>query len=525
NKNCIAKYDWLLHHKEANCKKPLHVPKLKFSKQQNTVTIKLSPIIMACNSSNCKSNCYKDPEEEEEEQDPPSSPTLSNNNNTKTTKTNQNLCIKCKTNQPTCGGSGSDDGDGGRLFCADCFRTNLYGKFRLAVTSHAMITPDDNVLVAFSGGPSSRVALQFIHEMQYRAQKNFDASRDRSLPVFRVGVAFISESSINPILSDKEDRAIEEMRSIVSNLAPPPKQFHVVPIESIYSSDSSDARDSLKELLAGVSDTTGKEDLMLHLRMLSLQKIASENGYNRLALGSCTSRIACHVLSATVKLSCLYSLQQGQGYSLPADIQYVDARWEIPIVLPLRDCLAQELSTLCHLNGLKTVEVRNGPCSGINGLISSFVTLLQEENPSRECTIVRTAGKLTPFHFNRIPEIDGCNVSLAARKRQKKFNLKANEPISSETFCPICNSPLNQSDLQSMKGLPNSQTSIDAFGATCCSSCRFQILPKEPTSMESLYALLPHPLVARAKQGIYGNMSSLREQIQDCLLSDSEGET
>jgi hypothetical protein len=30
---------------------------------------------------------------------------------------------------------------------------------------------------------------------------------------------------------------------------------------------------------------------------------------------------------------------------------------------------------------------------------------LQEENPSRESTIVRTAGKLIPFHFNRIPEI------------------------------------------------------------------------------------------------------------------------
>lgn len=31
-------------------------------------------------------------------------------------------------------------------------------------------------------------------------------------------------------------------------------------------------------------------------------QIASENGYNRLVLGSCTSRIACHVLTATVKV-------------------------------------------------------------------------------------------------------------------------------------------------------------------------------------------------------------------------------
>ena len=43
---------------------------------------------------------------------------------------------------------------------------------------------------------------------------------------------------------------------------------------------------------------------------------------------------------------------QGRGYSLPADVQYVDARWEVPVVLPLRDCLSQELSMLCHLDRL-----------------------------------------------------------------------------------------------------------------------------------------------------------------------------
>ncbi|MCI42162.1 cytoplasmic tRNA 2-thiolation protein 2-like, partial [Trifolium medium] len=50
-----------------------------------------------------------------------------------------------------------------------------------------MISPTDKVLVAFSGGPSSRVALQFVHDLHERAHKNFEASRDRSLPVFGVG--------------------------------------------------------------------------------------------------------------------------------------------------------------------------------------------------------------------------------------------------------------------------------------------------------------------------------------------------
>lgn len=120
---------------------------------------------------------------------------------------------------------------------------------------------------------SSRVALQFLHEMQSRAQKNYDASRDRALPVFGVGVAFIDEKTISAVSSDDLDRAIEEMKLIVSDLAPPMKQFHVVSTEAIYSPKAGDAKDRLNELINAVGDVTGKEDLLEHFRMLSLQKV------------------------------------------------------------------------------------------------------------------------------------------------------------------------------------------------------------------------------------------------------------
>ncbi|KAH7561367.1 hypothetical protein JRO89_XS10G0217000 [Xanthoceras sorbifolium] len=460
---------------------------------------------MACDSSTCQSNCYKRQLVEEE---PIASKSGDSNK--------QSVCVKCKAKEAVSGA-----GEDGR-FCRECFRSNLYGKFKLAVTSNAMITPSDNVLVAFSGGPSSRVVLQFIHEMQQRAQKNFDASKDRSLPVFGVGVTYVDESAYHSVPSCEIDEAIEDIRSIVSNLAPPAKELHIVPIEGVFALDSLDCeRERLKTLLDSVSDATGKEDLLLHLRMLTLQKrrsaafdgvvqdvfthkylrlqVASENGYNRLVLGLCTSRIACHVITATVK---------GQGYSLPADIQYVDARWEVPVVLPLRDCLASELNMFCHLDGLKTLEFSNGPCSGINGLVSSFVKLLQEENPSRECTIVRTAGKLTPFHFNRIPELNDSNVPLATRRRQKRFNLKPSESICSESFCPLCFSPLSKSELLSLSSFESCQD-YDILGAAC-SSCRFQIFPKDPSSMEHFYSVLPQPLLIRAKKCSNGNRSLLR---------------
>ncbi|KAK7244538.1 hypothetical protein RIF29_39361 [Crotalaria pallida] len=465
---------------------------------------------MACNGTGCQSTCYKD-EEEPSSSSSSSSPCSKPSTDSVKPESTNVCCLKCKLNDAVSGYGGVDDG----RFCADCFKSNLFGKFRLAVTSNAMITPTDEVLVAFSGGPSSRVALQFVHDMQERAQKNFDASRDRSLPVFGVGVVFIDESAVLPIPSTEMEEAVEVINSVVSSLAPPMKELHLVPIETVYSSNSSDGKEGIIKLVNSVSDPTGREDMLLNLRMLALQKVASEFGYNRLVLGSCTSRIASHVLSATVK---------GQGYSLPADIQYVDARWEIPVVLPLRDCFAQEINMLCRLDGLKTLQLSTGPSSSINGLVSSFVALLQEENPSRESTIVRTAGKLIPFHFNRIPEIVDGNVPLATRRRQKRYNLKPNESVSSESFCALCNSPLDKSEIVDWSNVDNSR-STDIFYSACCSSCQFQILPRDSMTMEQFYMDLPQSVIIRAKQANNGNLSLLREQIQDCLLSDGEDET
>ncbi|CAA3016806.1 cytoplasmic tRNA 2-thiolation 2, partial [Olea europaea subsp. europaea] len=298
---------------------------------------------------------------------------------------------------------------------------------------------------------SNKVALQFVHEMQHKAQKNFDASRDESLPVFGVGVAYIDERAIFTVPSHDFDRAIDEMKLIVSNLAPPVKHFHILPTESIYSSDTGARRLRLMELINAVSDVTGKEDLLEHLRMLSLQKIAVDNGYTKRSkpvLGTCTSRIACHVLEATVK----------------------------------------------------------------------------EENSSRESTILRTAGKLEPLSFNRILEVDDSNGQSASQQRRKKYNLKPTESHPPETFCSICHSPLKKSDTASLNGTENAETSVRIFKDTC-SSCQYQILPLESSSLEFFHSLLPQQMISLAKNSGRDTQKSLREEIQDCLLSDSEDET
>ncbi|KZV51586.1 cytoplasmic tRNA 2-thiolation protein 2 [Dorcoceras hygrometricum] len=447
---------------------------------------------MACSLGHCNSGCAgigdKDENRRPATQNGELSYSASPGGGDADPSTNCNsLCIKCKdrvtisVSYPSISG-----GDVGR-FCIDCFRGNLYGKFRFAVTSNAMILPSDNLLVGFSGGSSSRVALEFVHKMQEKALKNFDASRDRSLPVFGVGVAFIDERASFAFPSNDFDKAIDEMRLIVSNLTPPAKQFHVVPTEVIFSPDCAAGRAKLTELITSIGDVTGKEDFLGYLRLLSLQKIAMENGYTKIVLGTCTSRIACYVLEAT-----------GQGFSLAADIQYADARWEVPVVLPLRDCLSEELNMLCTLDSLKTVEALRQPRSGINGLISTFVKLLQEENPSRESTIVRTAGKLTPFCFNTVQEVDDHKGHLAYQRRHKKYNLKHNESLPPESLCLICRSPLMKSDVTDLNGFVDSGPITEILLDTC-SSCQYQILPKDPSSLEYFHSLLPKSMTSLGK--------------------------
>ncbi|CAL4905538.1 unnamed protein product [Urochloa decumbens] len=413
-------------------------------------------------------------------------------------------CGKCD------GGGAVVAASGGAGMCRECFRANLFGKFKLAVTSNAMVRPTDAVLLAFSGGPASRVALQFIHEMQSKAIQSWETSNSQALPAFGVGVAFVDESALSARPEDETKTAIGDMKSIVSSLSPSDKKVHVAPLEDVFSSGSDDKVARLKEVVGMIGDETGRDDFIQCLCMLSLQKIALENGYTKIMLGTCASRIACHVLSATVK---------GQGYSLPADVQYVDTRWEVPVVLPLHDCLAQELSLLCELDSLKTQQLLDRPCSGINSLVASFVSRLREENPSREHTILRTAQKLKPFSFNKF-SANGYHDFLPSRLRPKFQNVDTNESTFSEILCLICGSPFSESELQNLENTKHkAQKKIDLYTAHCCQSCRFQILPSATDTYGHFFSLLPKSWTEKVDAA---SASSLRDQIEDYLLEDDE---
>lgn len=247
-------------------------------------------------------------------------------------------CTKCKPD-PDSPAPAQAMANQTEAVCPGCLHRSLLGKFKAAASTHGLFAPGDKLLVAFSGGPASRVALDFALHAQA------DARRRRRLPLLHVAAAFIDESAA-AFLEPGTPTAVEAVRAAVASagegaLVP----LHVAPLESALSGNPGGAggaeeqQQQLRELLAGVEDPTGREDLQELLRARALQALAREHGYTRVVSGLCATRVAARVVADTAK---------GRGFALPAAVQYVDARWEVPLVFPLRDCVARELALHCH---------------------------------------------------------------------------------------------------------------------------------------------------------------------------------
>ena len=70
-------------------------------------------------------------------------------------------------------------------------------------------------------------------------------------------------------------------------------------------------------LLQAVADTTGKEDLIAALRQTLLLRVAAQLGCNKLAVGTCATRMAVRTVAMSAK---------GSGYALPGALQFTDSR-------------------------------------------------------------------------------------------------------------------------------------------------------------------------------------------------------
>ncbi|KAG2448454.1 hypothetical protein HYH02_006346 [Chlamydomonas schloesseri] len=274
----------------------------------------------------------------------------------------------------------------------------------------------------------------------------------------------------------------------------------------------------LQQLLEAVQDPTGREDLIHHLRRRLLAAAGTAEGATKLLCGDSATALAARVVADTAK---------GRGFSLPSDIQLLDARGaaagEPTFLYPMREVTVKEAVFVCRLRGLRPAELpgplllsrlaaaspgrhSRDPRRSINSLASAFIDSLQANLPSTIFTVLRTASALRPFAFNSpdaMPMTSSASTSSAvegggaeAKSQDAAAAAAAGRPYAL-LCCVLCRAPLSARELRAISAAataaaaaaPSSgRNQADAgklelqedddedASAPFCDSCRTQIL-------------------------------------------------
>ncbi|KAG0281510.1 Cytoplasmic tRNA 2-thiolation protein 2 [Linnemannia exigua] len=360
------------------------------------------------------------------------------------------FCCKCKTEKSTITVRYAE-------YCDPCFLIALDSKFRTALRNarpYRVITPE-NVMLAFSGGPSSR-ALIHLFDVFHSLPPEVATNKQQPKIYNDIHVCHIDESCLLEPAQDQELQDIpltsigstmEQARSIAAGYG---YTFHGVAIEDIFDPEWTDSQcfeaaaalltslpkeqlttsgqapellsriiptsfssptseegsklsrqekiNKLKALLSACTTLTAKETVLQHFRSSLLTQLAKRGQCTILALGDSATRVAIQIIELT---------SIGRGYSLPHETSLLSS-WvqDCKVIRPLKDCLVKELDTFCGLNGLEMIERHQAQLDwtmktkaevkSIRRLTDEFITGLDKEFPSTVATVCRTAAKLTP---------------------------------------------------------------------------------------------------------------------------------
>ncbi|GAA5930370.1 Ncs2p [Sporobolomyces koalae] len=360
-------------------------------------------------------------------------------------------------------------------WCHDCFLASFQGRFRRSLEGAKVVSrngfatyegaqeervkgkskgpekPLSNVLLAFSGGSSSRAMLELFKTFYFKqaepapqesAPEAADTSNEEATvkkqkkpkkqffpPAFsQCQVVYIDESELPGFGSDKT----AEMKRIVEETTP--FEFLPLKLSSIFSTSDAPTLSTcitLPELPAHPSTSTSSastpRDKLLALLHPSpplpptTYSTLRQTLLHSLLLSTARSR-GCEVLllgdnSTRLGIKTISSMSQGRGWSVGEEIsiEYVDrqeAFCDLMVCRPMGASLGKEVAYYVESEALETVLVTNEDTSltrsspsvavgdrdikkvGIGKLVEDFVLNLEAQFPSTVSIITKTAHKL-----------------------------------------------------------------------------------------------------------------------------------
>ena len=460
---------------------------------------------------------------------------IENINTSKNTRrqltTDKTKCMKCADTLAVVIVRGNDP------LCKGCFLAYFVHKFRATIGKARVIRQGERVLLAFSGGLCSRAMLHMVCEgLSQSAVKKF-----RFIP----GVVFVDEGATLGLGQEERNSNISRVRTLVEKTG---FSFHIARLEDVFEDQHSSvnverqdhqnsclckvplserksvpclnlsAAEKIKQLFKELTSMTSKEDWLLRLRNEVLCKVARDEGYSKVMLGNCATRVAVQLLS---------NISQGRGGALLYDISFADDRYaDITFVRPMREFMAKEIALYNYFNGNTTVNIAtlaamSGAYSSIDQLTENFVIGLQEEYSFTVNTIFRTGEKLASKEkMDNDNQCTMCGVPINNANRtlnhvtQDVARLEINENILS-TKVPCLNEFEGAcSNICKVASEVEPKLTLNDIVSTLCYGCQLTLKDINSLNVDNL-----PPFLKSAAQKVL-QRSKMKEQIQEFLIED-----
>jgi hypothetical protein len=386
-------------------------------------------------------------------------------------------------------------------YCNSCIEAGIIAKFRYATKGQALIATGDSVLLGLSGGAASlallwcTLAMQSVHssrpergkvpfqlsvlhvdcstawgapaEQAQQRQQELQAAAAAAgfrgqLLVLQLQDVFADQEQLLQLLQDQQQQQ-QQQQQHAKSAEQLQEQLQATHLAAAGEQQTSQHQQQLRQqwqqqllgLLHAVSDTTGREDVVVHLQDSLLLRSAAALGCSRMLRGECACRIAANIIAEAAK---------GRGFSVPADIQLLDARLLQqqggPAVLrPLREVTHKELAALCAYKGIACNDRQMGQpqqsigssagrgssghgAASVNQLAERFIADMQGSVPASIYTILRTASHLQPFGFNALAAVPGAaNMQSSAARQSAKMqqqHVQGQADDGSQQQCRLC---------------------------------------------------------------------------------------
>ncbi|PRP74633.1 cytosolic thiouridylase subunit 2 [Planoprotostelium fungivorum] len=305
------------------------------------------------------------------------------------------ICVKCRTEKSTL------------LFrkesiCWPCYEDQIIRKFKTQLNATRKNKSQlEKVLIAFSGGPSSRALIHILNECILGRSNQASA-------FFEIGgIIHIDESGVTKPETAEEK---EKLAQVAASYNIP---YHSVPFGSIFNDSENPTqetnREKIEKLMQGCTTNTTREDIIFHMRNLLIANTARTLGYEKVLFGTSASRMATTLISLVCK---------GRGYNVAQEIGNNDTKYgDVQFGYPMRDFLGKEVSVYNHHKHLEDVFLpsldtkTSDPKFSIDHLTESFIEGLQVDFSHTVHTLLRSSVKLT------MPKIDQpmtCSICAAS---------------------------------------------------------------------------------------------------------------